>query len=75
MDDFDMGTEEQEAGRIIWCPPEDENVRLALLAARARGKFGYLEYRREVCMLTPAATKFTTFPPLPHNQQHQQKLL
>lgn len=41
MDDYDMDSQEQEAGRIIWCPEEDENVRLALLAARARGMSRY----------------------------------
>jgi len=33
-----MDGDDDDDGRIIWCPPEDENVRLALIAARARGK-------------------------------------
>jgi len=36
-----MGVEDEDDGRIIWCPPEDENVRLALIAARARGELSH----------------------------------
>ena len=38
MEDIKMDGDDDDDGRIIWCPPEDENVRLALIAARARGK-------------------------------------
>lgn len=41
MEDIEMGVEDEDDGRIIWCPPEDENVRLALIAARARGELSH----------------------------------